>query len=171
MPWAGTCSYSQTTPPMFFLLETHRSHWSGRCSHLLTQVEWPAPSGASFFSSFHIEWLPAQRPLWTFKEAQRKEQKETELRIKSRWIPGGVEEEGPWAAESLHWKPPVDSVPDDPTGLTGIRWDGEREEMERCVWTRTVWKWAFTFKCLSVDALMFLSLGPLFYSVGQNYRP
>lgn len=58
MPWAGTCSYSQTTPPVFFYWR-HGSLWSGRCSHLLTQVEWPAPSGASFLSSFHIEWLQA----------------------------------------------------------------------------------------------------------------
>lgn len=43
---------------------------------------------------------------------------------------------GAGAAESLYCKPPVDSVPDDPTGLTGIRWDGE--EMERFVWMRSV---------------------------------
>lgn len=58
MPWTRTCSYSQTTPPLFFYWRL-RSNWSGRCSHLLTQVEWPASSGASFISSFHIEWLPA----------------------------------------------------------------------------------------------------------------
>lgn len=96
MLWAGTSLYSQTTPPQFFFFflcigDTGQTRVADApiCSPKQNDLLLQTPP-----SCFHIEWPPAQRPLWTFKEAQRREQKETELRIKLGWIPQGSKDEG-----------------------------------------------------------------------------
>lgn len=66
-----------------------------------------------------------ERPLWTFKEAQRVKEPELRIKLEIGFLEGLRRRDALSAPPSGCWEPPVDSVPDDPPRLAHIRWDGE----------------------------------------------
>lgn len=148
MPWAGTCSYSQTTPPLFlfflflfFIGDTGQTGVADApiCSAKQNDLlPWAPPSLSS--PSISSDRRP-ERPLWTFKEAQRV--KEPELRIKAGdgFLEGLRRRDALWAPVRLLGA----------TCCFSSRWTSAARQHqmglggngELCVCVLSVWKWSF----------------------------
>lgn len=109
------------------------------CSPMQNDLLLQAPP--PFLASISSDCRPCGS-LWAFKEAQRKEEKEAQNKV----------EADSWRG----WEPPVDSVPDDPTGIsdtweTEFGWSGKTK----------LFVGAFISTCLNAD----VSKGQILYSL------
>lgn len=119
MPWAGTYSCSLMMPPLvfpfslslfsLFILETQvklerQMFLFARPCRMTCSFRRLLP----FLPPYRVTAGPC-RSLWAFKEAQRKEQKKAQNKV----------EADSWRVWGGWWEPPVESVPNDPTGISG----------------------------------------------------